>query len=158
MCDKVRIAILVFPAALARPLPFLLEGPPLDIGERSVDARVVGIARLDRSRPLRQLVKRGLLVRGLAPFLELHYNTTNNGADSIQAGAFTIAPNNNHFDELNLSFGAITQIRDNFLLYAGAVVPLLGQNHRTFDYQIGLHGTLLFGPTGRNRSSQISSF
>ncbi|MFL5246122.1 MAG: hypothetical protein ACJ8FY_28980 [Gemmataceae bacterium] len=87
------------------------------------------------------------LLRGLAPFLELHYNSTIDRANGIHAGAFSLIPRNNRFDELNLSVGAITQIGDNFNVSVGAVVPLMGQNHRSFDYQIGIHGSLLFGPT-----------
>jgi hypothetical protein len=100
------------------------------------------------------------LLRGLAPFIELHYNSTMGKADSIQAGAFTLGDPNNHFDELNLAAGFTIQVRDNFNLSLGAVVPLKGHEDRTFDWQVGVHGSWFFGATARQRSAvaQTSSF
>jgi hypothetical protein len=93
------------------------------------------------------------LLRGLAPFIELHYNSTMGRADSVQAGALTLGQPSSHFDELNLSAGFAAQIRDNFNLTVGAVAPLKGQPDRTFDWQVGVHGSWFFGPTAHQRSA-----
>src|SRR5581483_8758645 len=100
------------------------------------------------------------LLRGLAPFLELHYNSTLGRPDMIQAGAFALGAADQHIDELNLSAGVVSQLGDNFLLSVGAVVPMRSAPDRTFDYQIGVHGSYFFGPTARNRNraTPVSSF
>jgi hypothetical protein len=100
------------------------------------------------------------LLRGLAPFIELHYNSTMGKADSIQAGAFVLGDPNSHFDELNLTAGFVMQIRDNFNLAFGAAAPLKGHADRTFDWQVGVHASWFFGATARQQSAvaQTSSF
>jgi hypothetical protein len=99
-------------------------------------------------------------VRGLAPFVELHYNSTMGRSDVVQAGTFAVGIAGSHFDELNLAAGVIAQIGDNFLLSVGAVAPLKGHDDRSFDWQFGIRGSLLFGPTARDRSraTPVSSF
>jgi hypothetical protein len=95
-------------------------------------------------------------LRGLAPFVELHYNSTMGGADVVQAGGFTVGPAVGHFDELNLTAGVVAQIGDHFQLAVGAAAPLRGHDDRSFDYQIGVRGSLFFGPTARDRSRAAS--
>ena len=96
----------------------------------------------------------------LAPFFELHYNTTLNKADIVQGGAFVIGATSGHFDQLNLSTGLIAQISENFTLALGAAFPLKGGTDRSFDYQLGIRANWFFGPTARERSraTPVSSF
>lgn len=88
----------------------------------------------------------------LAPFLELHCNSSINDPGSVQFGPVSLAPHSNHFDELNMSVGVVAQVGDNATLYLGAVFPLKEDNNRSFDYQIGLRANIFFGPTARERS------
>jgi hypothetical protein len=102
---------------------------------------------------------RSAALQGLAPFLELHYNATVGKADVINAGLYQIGTLGS-LNELNLTIGTTAQIGTNFLLSAGIVMPLKNNFDRTFDYQIGVRGTLFFGPTARSRlaAGQVSSF
>jgi hypothetical protein len=86
-------------------------------------------------------------LRGLAPFLELHYNSTMGRADAIAAGALTIGDPRSHLDELNLAAGFSAQVGDGLLVSVGAVAPLKGHEDRTFDWQIGIHASWFFGPS-----------
>lgn len=100
-------------------------------------------------------------LRGLAPFIELHYNQGVGSLDQINTGLFAINSTGGTLRELNLTAGVVTQIRDNCNLTIGAVAPLLqGENQRSFDYQLGLRLNIFFGPTARNRSvlTQVSGF
>src|SRR5262249_53493734 len=96
----------------------------------------------------------------LAPFLELHYNSSINDPGSVQFGPVSLAPHSNRFDELNMSVGVVAQVGDNATLYLGAVFPLKEDTNRSFDYQIGLRANIFFGPTARERSraTAISGF
>ncbi|MGL4549804.1 MAG: hypothetical protein ACRC33_01345, partial [Gemmataceae bacterium] len=98
-------------------------------------------------------------IQGIAPFTELHYNATVGDADVIRSGAFQIGVPGS-LNELNLTVGATAQVGTNFLLSAGLVMPLRDNFDRTFDYQLGVRGTLFFGPTARSRAagSSVSSF
>jgi hypothetical protein len=101
------------------------------------------------------------LLRGLAPFLELHYNSTMGRADAVTAGALTIGDPGSHLDELNLAAGFSAQLGDDFLLTVGAVAPVKGHQDRTFDWQVGIHGSWFFGPSaGRAgaRAARVSNF
>jgi hypothetical protein len=88
----------------------------------------------------------------LAPFIELHYNTALENADTIQSTAFSVTSNRNRFDELNMSTGFVAQIGDNCTLALGAAFPLKSERDRSFDYQLGLRANIFFGPTARERS------
>ena len=92
------------------------------------------------------------LLSGLAPFVELHYNTTLGNAEQLQSSSSIIGAEAGHTDELNLSAGFMARIGDCLQLAVGAVVPLLGNDERTFDWQVGVHGSFLFGPAARDRS------
>ena len=91
-------------------------------------------------------------VTALAPFIELHYNTALDNANSIQTTAFSLQSITNRFDELNMSVGVIAKINDNCTLALGAAFPLRGEGNRSFDYQVGLRANIFFGPTARNPS------
>jgi hypothetical protein len=90
---------------------------------------------------------------GLAPFIELHYNSTMQRSNLVQGEGFAIGMSNCRFDELNLTAGVLAPIHDNVLLTVGVVAPLRGQGDRSFDFEIGVHATMLIGPTSRNRSA-----
>jgi hypothetical protein len=95
-------------------------------------------------------------LRALAPFVELHYNSTMGPAHSVQAGDFTIGAPGSHLDELNLSAGFSAQVGDSLLLSVGAVAPLKGNQDRTFDWQVGVHGSWYFGPSARRDGGLVS--
>lgn len=88
-------------------------------------------------------------LRGLAPFVELHYATTMNDADVIQSGAFAVGSLANRTDGLNLTAGVIVQLGDRCNLSTGVVVPLRNNDNQEFDYQIGVRAQYLFGRTAR---------
>lgn len=92
----------------------------------------------------------------LAPFIELHYNTSLDDADSIQSSAFSLTSVNNRFDELNLTTGVVAQLGDNCTLALGAVFPLKPESDRSFDYQLGIRANIFFGPTARERSRTMA--
>jgi hypothetical protein len=96
----------------------------------------------------------------LAPFLELHYNSSVNDPGSVQFGPVSLAPSSKHFDELNMSVGVVAQVGENATFYLGAVFPLKEDTNRSFDYQLGLRANIFFGPTARDRSraTAISGF
>jgi hypothetical protein len=100
------------------------------------------------------------LINAVAPYIELHYNSTIGNADTVQAGSLMVGLENSHFDELNIGAGFLTQINNRFLLSVGAVAPLKGHDDRSFDWQLGIRGSVLFGPTLRNmtRATPVSSF
>ncbi len=99
-------------------------------------------------------------VTALAPFVELHYNSSINDADGVQFSRFSLAPRSGHFDELNLSTGVVAQFGDNCTLSLGAAFPLKEGTNRSFDYQLGVRANFFFGPTARNRSraTAVSGF
>ena len=94
---------------------------------------------------------RSSILRGLAPFFEVHYNTPLEGAKSIQAGNLAIANRNPRYDEVNLSAGVAAQVGTNLLLSAGVTVPVGGRDDEFFDAQFGLRANWFFGPTARAR-------
>lgn len=97
------------------------------------------------------------LLRGLAPFIELHYNTTLGDPDLITvntlAGTALIGDLRGNIDDLTISAGWATQLANNFLINVGAVAPLKSSNDRYFDYQVGVRTNWFFGPTARDRDS-----
>jgi hypothetical protein len=103
---------------------------------------------------------RSARLRGLAPFVELHYNSTMGKGDSVQAGAFTIGDPNSSLDELNLTAGLTAQLGDNLSVSLGVVAPLRDQPERTFDWQVGLRASWYFGASSGQRSaaSRVSNF
>lgn len=85
---------------------------------------------------------------GLAPFVELHYNTPLNDAGLIRANGLTIGSLINRYDEVNLTLGVAAVVGDNLLVSAGFVTPLRSAPDRFFDYQFGIRANWLFGPAG----------
>jgi hypothetical protein len=100
------------------------------------------------------------LVRGLAPFLELHYGTTLTDADSVQANGFLLTNLDNRIDEFNISAGFATLMSDNLMIMFGAAAPLRQDSDKGFDYQIGFRASYYFGPTAAQRraTSLVPSF
>ena len=99
-------------------------------------------------------------LRGLAPFLELHYNGSMGDYDTVQSGMLSIRDNLGNYNELNLAAGFVTQIRDDLNVNIGAVVPLTGTFDRHFDYQVGVHVNYFFGATQKARyaNRDVSGF
>src|SRR5205807_9860106 len=60
----------------------------------------------------------------LAPFFELHYNTSLEKSGTVQSDGLLITDLSRHSDESNVSLGVITQFGDNFTLALGAAFPL----------------------------------
>jgi hypothetical protein len=89
-------------------------------------------------------------LRGLAPFLELHYGSQISNSSTLQAGDYQIATTNNG-DELNLTAGISAQIGERLNIQIGGVVPLINSS-REFDWQIGIRMNYFFGPTAANAS------
>ncbi len=104
-------------------------------------------------------------VRGLAPFLEFHWNyaiandtlvseanerTRNEGLTvSSVAGS-----------ELNMTMGVSALLYDNLSVAVGASAPLLRRPDRTFDAQVGVRVNWFFGRTARDRNAaaMVSSY
>jgi hypothetical protein len=103
--------------------------------------------------------------RGLAPFVELHYNyiiaqdvLNREVRDELGAQGLTFRSVGDH--ELNLTAGATAQIGNNMNISVGGTAPLLKTPNRLFDAQFGLRVNYFFGRTARERSvaSQVSGF
>ncbi len=92
------------------------------------------------------------LLRGLAPFVELHYNATLGNPSQLETPSFALVADDAHVDELNLTAGFLSVLGDHCQLGVGVVVPLKGNNDRTFDWQIGIHGNYFFGPSAGDTS------
>jgi hypothetical protein len=99
-------------------------------------------------------------LRGLAPFVELHYNTTISDPDAIAAGAVVIADSAGNIDELNLTAGLMAQLGDRSFLSVGVVAPLRSGDDRFFDWQAGVRFNWFFGPTVReaDRTTFVSGY
>ena len=93
---------------------------------------------------------------GLAPFVELHYNTPLNSAQTVQSGGFAISSSINRYAELNISTGLNFLFNNRLNVITGLVVPLGGSGNKFFDYQIGVRANWLFGPN--TRQSAVSNF
>ena len=95
------------------------------------------------------------VLRGLAPFGELHFNNTLSSAGVAQTGSFAIADSQGHFEETSLSTGFVAQIQDNVHLSTGVTVPLNNSSNRFGNYQLGVRLNWFFGATGEARSRAI---
>jgi hypothetical protein len=87
-------------------------------------------------------------LRGLAPFLELHYGSQVSNSSVLEAGEYQIAAITQG-DELNLTAGILAQIGSRLSLQIGGVVPLI-RDSREFDWQVGIRMNYFFGPTAAN--------
>ncbi len=104
-------------------------------------------------------------LRGLAPFMEMHWNyaiaqtellrEVNKRTDGYGLGVSGVATH-----ELNLTCGVMMQVGDHLNLSIGASAPLLRKPDRTFDAQVGVRASYLFGRTARARNPiySINSF
>jgi len=92
-------------------------------------------------------------LRGVAPFLELHYAGDVGKGTLLNAGNGFLIGDVTAYNEFNLSTGVTTRIGQNTTLAVGAAVPLLGQSERTFDYQIGVRLNWYFGYTAKQRAN-----
>lgn len=92
-------------------------------------------------------------VRGLAPFVELHYNGTVSSGTVLNAGnGFFIGDTVGNSDELNMTAGVTTKLGDQSTLGVAMAAPLRTGQNRTFDYQIGVRFNYFFGYTARNQT------
>ncbi|MFO0844723.1 MAG: hypothetical protein U0797_20385 [Gemmataceae bacterium] len=91
------------------------------------------------------------LVRGVAGFVELHYNMTLGAGRTVSGTTFAVSDVGN-FQELNLTAGLTTALGTNSTVTVGAAFPVLGGNDKSFDFQIGVRANIFFGPTARSRS------
>jgi hypothetical protein len=83
-------------------------------------------------------------LRGLAPFIELHYNTTTGDQSRVASGAFAVEDAND-YDEVNLTAGVTSIIGDGVTASLGVVTPLTGEGNRFFDSQIGFRLNYYYG-------------
>ena len=93
-------------------------------------------------------------VRGMAPFVELHWNyavaqrrLVDAVSDVSQGAGLTASGIGN--TELNLIAGVVTQLGDHVNLTIGGSAPLLRKPDRTFDAQFGLRLNYYFGASAR---------
>ncbi len=93
---------------------------------------------------------------GVAPFVELHYNSPLNNATTVQAGSFAVGSATNRYDELNIATGINLLVRNKTSVMAGVVLPLENGNNRFFDAQFGLRINWLFGPS--SPASVVSTY
>ena len=97
------------------------------------------------------------VVRGLAPFVELHWNQTiaqNQLVDAVgnATGGQGLSVSAIGTKELNLSAGFLCQLGDHMNVSVGAAVPLLQRPDRTFNWQVGVRASYYFGRSARDRS------
>lgn len=93
------------------------------------------------------------LLRGLAPFVEFHYNQQLSGQNTVTRGSFSLTSGFDQLSEFNVSTGAATQIGDNTNLMIGATFPMTNNDNRFNDWQVGVRLNYFFGPTGRTRTN-----
>jgi hypothetical protein len=100
-----------------------------------------------------QSESRDAVVRGVAPFVELHYDRVVGNANTVSSGSFVVTGLRNDFDQLDLTAGVVAQLGDRLNLSMGVVAPLLGQDNRTFDWQLGVRANVFLGPTGQRQNN-----
>lgn len=91
--------------------------------------------------------------RGLAPFVEWHFNQQLQAQNSVKDGAFTLTPGVGQLSEIDMSAGFAAQFADNANLMFGVTFPLASDRNRFSDWQLGLRMNYFFGPTARARTS-----
>ncbi len=110
------------------------------------------------------IVKRDTgVVRGLAPFVELHWNYAIAQQQAIDAVNDTSRGQGLNISgvantELNLTAGIVMQINEHVNLTLGGSVPLFQKPDRTFDGQFGMRLNYLFGASARSRAASVSSY
>jgi hypothetical protein len=93
---------------------------------------------------------------GLAGFLEIHNNTNLTHPSSLTVGEFRFS-DGRKYNDLNLGAGLTFNFGDAAAISLGVVAPLRTEPNRGFDYQIGLRGSIFFGPTLRDRTGALLS-
>ena len=110
------------------------------------------------------IVKRDTgVVRGLAPFVELHWNYAIAQQQAIDAVNETSRGQGLNISgvantELNLTVGVVMQINEHVNLTLGGSAPLFQKPDRTFDGQFGMRLNYLFGASARSRAASVSSY
>lgn len=94
--------------------------------------------------------ERDSMLRGLAPFVELHFNAPLTDAGSVALSNTQIASGDNRYSDLSVTLGATAQIGSDLLVSAGLVLPLRPEGERSFDYQLGLRASWYFGPSSND--------
>lgn len=95
----------------------------------------------------------GRWLQGLAPFVEVHYNTAINEARIVNSGTVAIGEQSNQYNEFDVSTGVVAQFWDNLNLMTGIVAPITAGNNKSCDFQVGVRASWLFGPKVREQSS-----
>lgn len=90
-------------------------------------------------------------LRGFAPFGELHYITSLQNTDAVQSGSIMLVDSAGRVDELYATLGAVTQIRTNCNASVGLTLPMLRNDNRFSDWNLGLRLNYFFGGTAANR-------
>jgi hypothetical protein len=84
---------------------------------------------------------------GIAPTIELHYNTSLQSADNVSVGALTIGNFGDHVDALNLTLGGTMEFGPSASLSLGYVTPLGGGPDQQLNS--GFHVLLDYYPGGK---------
>ena len=102
-------------------------------------------------------------VRGVAPFVELHWNyaiaqrqLVDAVSDVSQGSGLTASGVGN--TELNLIAGVVTQLGDHVNLTLGGSAPLFRKPDRTFDAQFGLRMNYYFGASARSSVGRANNY
>jgi hypothetical protein len=101
------------------------------------------------------------LLRGLAPFAELHWNYAiaqdrliDEVNNELNTQGLRVQGVGNQ--ELNLTFGATAQLGDNLRVTLGGTAPTFPRPDRTFDGQFGLRVNYFFGRTAREMAGPVA--
>ena len=84
-------------------------------------------------------------LRGLAPLVELHYNTSLADPDYVALDDLVVGDFAGNRDELNLTLALAAQFGDRLVATGGLVLPLRDDDDALFDYQLGLRLNWYFG-------------
>ncbi|WP_020475098.1 hypothetical protein [Zavarzinella formosa] len=126
-----------------------------NVGDNSVQtAKIYAIPILSVDTQLGYWVARNndasAILQGLAPFVELHYNSGMNvGRRNARFNGVNIIDDGQGFNDVNMTVGFTAQLRNNLYVSNGLVVPLGEKESRFFDWQYGLRMNWLYGPTAR---------
>ncbi len=86
-------------------------------------------------------------IQSLGPFVEFHYRSMLEEPDLVRVGSFAIGVKQIGRQEMNCSAGVTSRFGNRFIFSAGVVIPLGGEEDRTFDFQAGIRLNVLFGPS-----------
>jgi hypothetical protein len=99
-------------------------------------------------------------LRGIAPFVELHWNYAIAQNELVRevgdrSGGYGLTIQGVGNQELNLTSGVIMQVGDNVNVVLGGSAPLLQRPDRTFNAQFGARVNYYFGRTARERAGML---